>query len=104
MAHNIKVLETVPEDRLLVLPTNRISERLKETCDFVGCPIEEVNKSRSQSFKNPVKSDILQQVDREYIIKKLDRHCNHLIDRAAQFPQLASEEWIINWEQKEFVK
>ncbi|MGC9502487.1 sulfotransferase [Baaleninema sp.] len=89
-SHNQKVLSTVPTERLMVVKTKEITNKAYEICEFAGFPSSVLRVDRSHRFKNPKKYGILQQIDREYLTSKVDRHCQELMEKF--FPNIKTLE------------
>ena len=85
-AHNEKVLATVPRERLLVVRTEQIEERAKEIADFAGLPRYAVRVQRTHEYRNPVQREIIQELDREFLEGKVERHCRGVMGRF--FPEI----------------
>jgi Sulfotransferase domain len=88
--HNHNVLAQVPAHRLLVVRTQQIRQRAYEIADFAGLPRSCVDLSRTHSFKNPEKFNLLHQVDRRFLEDKMEKHCGRLMRRF--FPEINSLE------------
>ena len=89
-AHNQKVLSDVPEDRLLTVRTDRITDRVHEIAEFAGLPPAVIELEKSHAFRNPRKFGLLFQVDRDHLEKRVRHHCRPLMERF--FPEVRSME------------
>jgi hypothetical protein len=73
--HNREVLETVPSDRLLVLPTERIDQSGAELARFLSIDPSLLAPSRAHSNKAVKKHDILAELDPGYLEDAFQRNC-----------------------------
>ena len=87
-AHNEQVLAQVPPDRLLVVRTDQIRQRAHEIADFAGLPRRVVRLHRTHEFQNPAKHDLIRQLDRDFLERKVEQHCRPLITQF--FPEIKS--------------
>jgi hypothetical protein len=85
-AHNEKVLATVPAERLMVVRTNHIRQRAHKIADFAGLPRHAVRPDRSHAYRNPVPHDIIREIDRDFLERKIEQHCRPLMNRF--FPEI----------------
>lgn len=84
--HNERVINTVPENRLLVIQTDKIKENAGRIANFAGVSQDFVNFDSSHAFRNPNKFNVLSQIDRDYLELKVDQHCRKLMDQF--FPKI----------------
>lgn len=87
--HNRTVIDTVPENRLLIVRTDKITERTEEIAAFAGILSSNLRKEKSHVFKAKAKFGLLDQVDQEYLEYKVKEHCGDLI--AQFFPEIQSK-------------
>lgn len=92
-AHNTRVLETVPENNLLVIKTQDISQSVHLIADFANISRNRILKDRTHAFKNPTKYGILKQIDRDFLESKVNQHCLAIMKRF--FPEIKSIENVI---------
>jgi hypothetical protein len=85
-AHNEKVLATVPGDKLLVIRTEQIRTRALEIADFAGLPRYALRLHRTHEYQNPVPRNIVREIDRNFLEKKVQQHCRPLMTRF--FPEI----------------
>ena len=85
-AHNEKVLATIPEKRLMVVRTNHIKKCALEIADFAGLPHHAVLPDRSHAYRNPLQRDIIREIDRDFLERKVEQHCRPLMNRF--FPEI----------------
>jgi hypothetical protein len=86
--HNARVLSEVPAGRLLVVRTDQIGHRALEIAGFAGLPSYAVRPHRTHEYKNPVKQEIIRQIDRDFLERKVEQHCRPLMTRF--FPEIKS--------------
>jgi hypothetical protein len=84
--HNEKVLATVPPERLLVARTDQIRERAFEIADFAGLPRYTIRLDRTHEYRNPVRREIIREIDRDFLESKVAEHCRPLMNRF--FPEI----------------
>ena len=87
-AHNYKVLKAVPHDRLLVVRTDHITQRLTEIARFVGVSACMADREKSHAFKAKKKFNVLSEIDSTYLEQKVLLHCHELLDE--YFPECRS--------------
>ncbi len=86
--HNARVLAEVPAGRLLVVRTDQIGQRALEIAGFAGLPPHAVRLHRTHEYKNPIKQEIVRQIDRDFLERKVEQHCRPLMTRF--FPEIKS--------------
>jgi hypothetical protein len=82
------VLDKVPAERLLVVRTDQITPRAFEIAEFAGLPRRAIRPDRRHAFENPVKQELIRQIDRAFLEEKVERHCRPLMAR--YFPEIKS--------------
>ncbi len=92
--HNAFVLDAVPADRLLVIPTRGLSDLVDEIADFSGVAASQLNRERSHSHKSPKKHDILSHIDRNLILERIEQICGPTISRLSSYQHLANQNLI----------
>jgi hypothetical protein len=85
-AHNEKVLATIPAERLLIVRTDQIKQRAHEIADFAGLPRHTVRLNQTHEFQNPVQREIIGEINRNFLERKVDEHCRPLMNRF--FPEI----------------
>jgi hypothetical protein len=80
--HNRTVIETVPAERLLIVRTDKISERAEEIAAFAGLSTIDLKREDLHAFPAKAKFDLLDELDQEYLEYKVKEHCADLM---AQF-------------------
>ncbi|MCD4702209.1 MAG: hypothetical protein K8S24_10180 [Candidatus Aegiribacteria sp.] len=88
--YNRSILDTVPEERLLVIRTDRIGDNLQNIADFLGICASTLNYSKSHAFKARKRYDPIWEIDREFLESKVDEYCSDLMQR--YFPEVKSLE------------
>ena len=86
--HNRRVLETLPPERLLLLETGRIEERVQDIAAWAGVPAETLRRDRAWLFAAPKKHRVLASLDPSYVQDTVDRICGALMTR--YFPDVSS--------------
>ena len=86
-SHNARVLEAVPANRLLIVETGRLSEKMPEIAQWVGMPAETMRADRKWIFAAPRKHRVLSTLDGSYVRETADRHCGALLRE--YFPDLS---------------
>lgn len=83
--HNRKALDTIPEDRLMVVRTDRITERAAEIAAYAGIPGGHQLEEKAHAFPAKERFDVLSELDQDYLHSKIVEHCGELI--AEYFPE-----------------
>lgn len=86
--HNKTIIDKVPESRLLIVRTDRLSSSLQEVANFVRVPLETIRADLSHSHIARANHDLISKIDKAFINEKLRQHCADLI--AAYFPDLSA--------------
>lgn len=77
--HNTKIIETVPEERLLILKTNDINNKTNEIADFLQISPEAFNLKQihqNKTFKRPVD---ISSISQNHIQDCTNRYCLKLM-------------------------
>lgn len=79
--HNQDVLKIVPQSRLLIVRTDKISQRFSDIAQFIGVAPQnvEISVARSHAFKALRKYNVLSEVDAAYLANKIEIHCSDLM-------------------------
>ena len=83
--HNSKVLATVPADRLLVVKTREINQRVPDIENFLGIESGTLI-NRVHANVGSKKFHILSQIDKDFLEEKANLHCKELMDK--YFPEV----------------
>lgn len=89
-AHLEKALATVPAERLLVVPTDRIVAEAERIATFGGFAAANVDRTRLREYRNPAKQPIVQGVPKDHLDALVRLHCDPLAERL--FPAIRSAE------------
>jgi len=87
-AHNRNVLVTVPDNRLLVVRTDHLTQRVPDIARFAGVSVSSTDREKSHAFKAKQKFDVLSEIESGYLEQKVLLHCHELLD--AYFPEIRS--------------
>ncbi len=79
--HNMRVLAQVPPERLLVVKTNEIVERLPEIARWVGIGPEMLRLDQAWLAAAPKKHGVLAMLDASYVRDTAEWCCGPLMDR-----------------------
>jgi hypothetical protein len=86
--HNERVLRAVPEQRLLIVETARITTRIPEIAEWVGAPVGTLRAEQSWLFAAPAKHRVLASLDPGYVRATAERFCGPLMRR--YFPDVST--------------
>ncbi len=79
--HNETVLAAVPSERLLVVRTSEILDRLGDIAAFTGVPTEALRRERGWLFASSTKHRVLARLDRQYVAETAARMCGPLMEQ-----------------------
>jgi sulfotransferase family protein len=85
--HN-HILATIPAEKLFIVRTDQLAQRAFEIAAFAGLPRYSICTERTHAYKNPVKQEIIRQIDRNFLEQKVEQHCRPLMTRF--FPEIKS--------------
>ena len=85
---NERALAVVPADRLLVVRTDQLGERLGDIAAFAGVPLESLDATRTHEYAAPARSGLLDQLDPAYVRQRVEYHGRALMERF--FPERLS--------------
>jgi hypothetical protein len=71
--HNQHVLDVVPSERLLVISTAEIDQRLDRIARFLGISADTL--TNAHAYRAKAQFDVIDQIDRDYLHAKVDHHC-----------------------------
>jgi hypothetical protein len=83
--HNSIVLNSIPQDKLLVIKTNEISSCSDKLSKFLMIPEKTINMKHSHAYKAKEKYKILHQIDINYLYDTAMEVCGDLNDK--YFPE-----------------
>lgn len=79
-SHNIRILENIKQENLMVLKTSKISDKIDKMCDFLDVSISNINTDKTKYYQNNEKKEILDSIDKEEILKRVNLHCGKSLD------------------------
>ena len=79
--HNETVLAAVPSERLLVVRTSEILDRLGDIAAFTGVPTEALRRERGWLFASSTKHRVLARLDRQYVAETAALMCGPLMEQ-----------------------
>jgi hypothetical protein len=88
--HNERALATVPSERLLVVGTTEISQRLPQIAAFAGIPAERIRAGFRREGAARATHGMLDQIDPGYLQDRVATHCGALMQRF--FPDIRSRQ------------
>jgi len=86
--HNQTVIAKVPEQRLIVVRTDRIRESIAQIGVFLGIPSQDLDLTNSHMFKNSQKFNLVSRIDRVFLEDSVRRYCRPLMKM--YFPEIES--------------
>ena len=88
-AHNARILDTIPEDRRLVIRTRDIGASIPQIATFAGVSVESLDAGSAHSHKSHGKSfELWKLVDHAHIENLAGRHCSELM--RTTYPEITS--------------
>jgi hypothetical protein len=81
-----RALEVVPPERLLVVRTDQLDQRLDDIAAFAGVPVDTLDGTRSHEYATKRRSGVLAELDADHVQDRVDHHCRDLMARF--FPEL----------------
>ena len=79
--HNQAVLQAVPADRLLVVRTEEIAERLHDIADFAEIPRQHLARGFRAQGQAKAKHGLLERIDRDYLEERVTARCGEIMRR-----------------------
>ena len=79
--HNQGVLDAVPAERLLVVPTTEIRDRFEQIAEFLGIGVDTLDSERSHEYPAVRKLDALGRLEREYVEDRVQSCCAGLMGK-----------------------
>lgn len=86
MATNAEMMQVIPDERLLVLRTDRLAEAVPRISEFLGIPPETIDTERSHVAPAPKKHGILAAMDPAFVDARVKAHCSEFLSRF--FPEI----------------
>lgn len=84
---NQRILELLPPERSLIIPTHKISESLEQIANFVGLPPQTLVEEAKHSNQAPPGYDWLKYIDPDLLEERCSFYCGSLMQ------QLFPEQW-----------
>ena len=85
--HNRRILDAVPEDRLLIVKTRAITDSIPEIARFVGIDPGSIDRARTHAgARSEASFDLSTSVDRDFIMESIETYCGDLVKRL--FPEM----------------
>lgn len=88
--HNQTVIRQVPNERLMVVRTDRIVESAPDMAAFLGVPERSLDLTSSHLNQNPRVFNLLSMIDRTFLEDCVQRYCGPLMQE--YFPEIESYE------------
>ena len=79
------VLNNVPEDRLLIIDTFEIKDKISDISSFLGIHEENLNKSKFWSGKKKPSLKLYELIEKEKILRQIEDHCGDYIKAQVPF-------------------
>jgi len=86
--HNEAALATVPPERLFIVRTHQIRQYAHDIAAFAGLPRDTIRLERTHEFQNPFRHQIIREIDRNFLERKVEQHCRPLMTQF--FPEIKS--------------
>ena len=83
--HISMVLDNVPEDRLLIVDTFDIRDRLCDISSFVGADTNSLNKSKSWSGKRKPSLELYDLLEKDQVLLQIEDQCGDFIHEKVPF-------------------
>jgi hypothetical protein len=84
----LEAIDSLPDDRLLVIRTDRLRDSLGDIAEFLEVPESLLDPGRSHKFKAKKKHGVLLDLDTEFVDQKVNLYCGELLAR--YFPEIGS--------------
>ena len=78
--HNMRVLQAVPQERLLIVRTADIAKRISDIAHWAGVPPPTLRVDRAWLFAAPKKHRLLAALDASYVRETTHRLCGGLLE------------------------
>lgn len=79
--HNRSALEAVPPERLFILRTNEIGNRLDDLARFAGIEPATLDASSAHLHKAPARFGVIERIDPAHLDAQVRQHCGALTQR-----------------------
>ena len=91
--HYSEVLAKVPSDRLLVIRTTDITQKVAELLAFAGVSMAVARAGSSHECKAPRRHNVLSQIEPHFLEEKVRQHCGPLMRQ--HFPEIVSSQSMV---------
>jgi hypothetical protein len=91
---NSFVLDSIPSKKLLIVPTQHISQNIDSFANFVGVPVCYLDKMRAYSHTAIKKHEVLEDIDKSLIAEKIESICLPVIKRLNSFEYIEKYDFI----------
>lgn len=78
-SHNMRVLDSVPSERLLILRTAEISTSTVKIANFLNIPVSTLDAQKKHSFKAPKQHGLLAKIDPDFVRYQAQKRCESLM-------------------------
>jgi Sulfotransferase domain len=76
-----RILDAVPPERLLIVRTEQIANRLPDLAAFVGVPLDSLDHEQAHGFKARAKFGLVDEIDPDHLQGRLDEICGPVLTR-----------------------
>ena len=76
--HNNNVLTSIPKEQLLIIKTKELGSASAKLADFLDIEPKELVTEKSHSFKAKEKLNILQLLDKDFVIDTATQYCERI--------------------------
>lgn len=78
--HNKEVVDRVPGDKLLILPTQDLSGQLDRLSEFAGVNSDTLDQEASLQFADPHPTSIVKMIDPSFLLKVAEEECGEAME------------------------
>jgi hypothetical protein len=78
--HNARVVDTIPAEQLLIVPTARITDQADRIAAFLGLPASAVDREKSHDFAGKYVRTPVDRLDGDYLRDRLDFYTQDLLN------------------------
>jgi hypothetical protein len=80
-SHNAQILDAVPQNKLLIVKTPEIIQKIPQIAEWVGVPVHTLKPERGWEFAASKKNKMLSSLDPSYVRDTGQRLCGTLMDQ-----------------------
>jgi hypothetical protein len=91
-AHYRQVIEGVPSDRLLVIPTEALTTSVDRIAAFLSIPADTIDASRAHLHARPRDHGVMARLDPALVEDKVHSHCGEVLSRLASVVEAGSRD------------